>query len=101
MKRTDAIAAVAEEVAKEKADALGIAGKALEVALRQLRSFDAGENSAGRTRAELVERAAERALRLIVQREACGLRDSKYVLEFYDVPADVAARLGKGARQNH
>jgi hypothetical protein len=29
-----------------------------------------------------------------VQREACGLRDMRYVLRDYRVPPDVAARMG-------
>jgi hypothetical protein len=30
----------------------------------------------------------------IVQREACGLRDMRYVLRDYRVPPEVAARMG-------
>jgi hypothetical protein len=31
---------------------------------------------------------------LVVQREACGLGDSKYLFEFYGVPAEIVARIG-------
>ncbi len=30
----------------------------------------------------------------VVQREACGLRDMRYVLRDYRVPPEVAARMG-------
>jgi hypothetical protein len=82
MKR-NAVDATAEEIAKEKAEALGLAGKALEAALRELRDYDAAS-----------ARAAERTLSFIVQREAHGFRDPAYVLDFFAVPAEVVARLG-------
>ncbi len=37
---------------------------------------------------------AERVEAFAVQREALGLRDTRYVLEFYGVPDEVIARVG-------
>jgi len=35
-----------------------------------------------------------------VQREACGLRDMRYVLRDYRVPPEVAARMGVLPQEN-
>jgi hypothetical protein len=94
--RRRAVEATAEEVAKEKAEALGLAGKSLEAALRALHEHDEARPSRADSpkRAALVARAAERVLGFIVQREAHGFRDPKYVLDYYAVPAEVVARIG-------
>ena len=92
----NAVEATAEKIAREKAEALGLAGKALEAALRALREYDAGREplSDDPRRAALLSRAAERTLSFIVQREAHGFRDPAYVLDFFAVPAEVVARIG-------
>jgi hypothetical protein len=88
------------EFAQEKASALGRLGRALEVALAALAAFDAGERRAapaaerGEQRAVLVAEASVALWHFVVQREACGLRDLRYVLRDYRVPAEVAARMG-------
>lgn len=97
-----AVDAVDKEIAKEKAEALGLTGKRLEQALHALRELDArlAESSRApapadaRRRAELVAHAVERLTSMLVQREAQGLRDPGYVFRFYSVPAEVVARLG-------
>ena len=91
-----AIDKTAEEIAKEKAESLGLAGKALEAALRELRDYDLRREPArdDPRRAALLMRAAERTLSFIVQREAHGFRDPAYVLDFFAVPAEVVARIG-------
>jgi hypothetical protein len=91
-----AVEATAEEIAKEKAEALGIAGKALEAALRELRDYDALRKPAADDprRAALLARAAERTQSFIVQREAHGFRDPAFVLDFFGVPREVVARIG-------
>jgi len=93
---TRAVDAVAEEIAKEKAEALGLSGKALESTLRDLRDYEArhGTSPDDARRTQLVARAAERVTSFIVQREAFGLRDPSYVFEFFSVPPAVVARLG-------
>ena len=97
-----AVDAVDQEIAKEKAEALGLTGKRLEQALHALRELDArrAEASRGlapddaRRRAELVAHAVAHLTNMLVQREAHGLRDPGYVFKFYSVPAEIVARLG-------
>ena len=88
-----------EEFAREKASALGRLGRALESALEALARFDAGDqrntpSEARQLRASLVAEASAALWHFVVQREACGLRDLRYVLRDYRVPAEVAARMG-------
>ena len=89
----------AKEVAQEKAQALALTARSLERALHALREHDArGALGVGDAkRAKLVAQAAERVLHYIVQREAQGLRDPRYVFDFYSVPTEVVARLGARA----
>ncbi|HUO66465.1 MAG TPA: DUF6665 family protein [Gammaproteobacteria bacterium] len=89
--------ATAKEVAQEKAQALALAARSLESALHALREHDARAGLGDPKRAKLVAHAAERVLHYLVQREAQGLRDSRYVLDFYSVPTEVIARLGARA----
>jgi hypothetical protein len=98
---TTRLGAVESELAQEKAGALHRAGERLDRALQALRSFDsgmpAGETAAPRTeadRAELVAEAAEALWFYVVQREACGLRDSEGVIRELQVPREVQLRMG-------
>jgi len=86
----------AKEVAQEKAQALALTARAVESALHALREHDARGGAAlgDVKRARLVAHAADRVLHYIVQREAQGLRDPRYVVDFYSVPAEVIAKLG-------
>jgi hypothetical protein len=92
--------ALADEFGREKASALGRLGRALEAALAALAEFDAGylrEASAAedrQLRASLVAEASAALWHFVVQREARGLRDIRYVLRDYRVPSEVAARMG-------
>jgi hypothetical protein len=90
------------EVSQEKAEGLGRAGHLLEEGLRELRDFDArGELPAAireEQRRRLLWRVARLVTNFLVQREACGLTDTDYVLGFYDVPPEVVALLGKRVR---
>jgi hypothetical protein len=85
------------EVAEEKAGALGRCGRLLERALERYRSH-AGEAPRHETtdakRERLLWDLVERVEAFVVQREACGLRDSRHVLKFYDVPREAIARVG-------
>jgi hypothetical protein len=91
---------LANELAKEKASALGRMGRALEAALAALAAFDAGHQRDAlsaeqrQSRASLVAAAGVALWHFVVQREACGLRDMRYVLRDYRVPPEVAARMG-------
>ena len=86
------------ELVQEQAAALGRMGRALEVALDKLREFDAKHSntpvSETHARRGLVAAAAKALWMFIVQREACGLRDSRTVVRDYNVPGEVLVRSG-------
>ena len=89
-------AAFQHEVAEEKAEALGRTGRRLEHALQQLRAHDhvSRDSRAAARRERLLWDLAERVEAFAVHREACGLRDTRHVLELYAVPDEVMARVG-------
>ena len=78
------------EVAEEKAGALGRYARLLEHALERFRSHDQADLKRERLLWDLVERVEA----FVVQREACGLRDSRHALKFYGVPREAMARVG-------
>ncbi|NOJ50338.1 DUF6665 family protein [Bradyrhizobium archetypum] len=88
------------EIAQEQAVALGRMGRALEAALARLRQFDAAHPrsdapaSARQARRILVNEAGHALWMFVVQREACGLRDSRTVMRDYDVPGEVQQCMG-------
>jgi hypothetical protein len=82
------------EIVQEQATALGRLGRALERALAVLADFDSAIPADGTARGALVRQASEALWLFIVQREACGLRDSRQVMRDYRVPAEVQARMG-------
>lgn len=89
------------ELLQEKATALGRFGRGLEAALHALAAFDAAHpqfsSASGeerRARAVLVAEAARILWYLVVQREACGMRDSRAVMKDYKVPAEVQNAMG-------
>jgi hypothetical protein len=87
------------EIIQEQASALGRLGRALEAALQTLRDFNAalaGEpaGSDKKRRAALVAEAGHALWMFVVQRESCGLRDSRAVMRDYAVPSEVQARMG-------
>jgi hypothetical protein len=95
-------AALDYEIAREKASALGRLGRRLEAALAALAAFDAQANdetletpAVQRERRDALVAAAGEALwEFIVQREACGLRDSARTMRDYGVPSEVRLRMG-------
>jgi hypothetical protein len=88
------------EIAQETAAALGRMGRALEQALAKLREFDADHPrsdaaaSARKERRTLVTEAGHALWMFVVQREACGLRDSRAVMRDYNVPGEVQRCMG-------
>ena len=91
---------LAYEIIQEQAAALGRMGRALEATLAKLREFDAAHPRAGaptsaqQARRALVMEAGYALWMLVVQREACGLRDSRTVMHDYNVPGEVQLRMG-------
>jgi hypothetical protein len=88
------------EIAQDRAAALGRMGRALEEALAKLRQFDAGHPRSGtpasarQERRTLVTEAGLALWMFVVQREACGLRDSRTVMRDYNVPGEVQRCMG-------
>ena len=88
------------EILQEQAAALGRMGRALEAALAKLREFDAAHPRAGvrasaqQARRTLVTEAGHALWKFVVQREACGLRNSRTVMRDYYVPGEVQNRMG-------
>jgi hypothetical protein len=94
------------EIVQEQAAALGRLGRSLEAALAALHAFDAAHpwaDAASGSEAPSEERQARRALvsaaghalwMFVVQREACGLRETRSLMRDYKVPAEVQERMG-------
>ena len=86
--------ALKHELAEEKAGALGRCARLLERALERFRAEPEGPFDSDSKRERLLWDLAERVEAFVVQREACGLRDSRHALKFYDVPREAIARVG-------
>ena len=87
--------ALGHELMQEKASTLGRLTREFEKALADLAAFDpAAEAGAEHRRAELLEAAADALWWFVVQREACGMRNTDAVLRDYKVPAAVRLRMG-------
>jgi hypothetical protein len=91
------------EILQEQASSLGRLGRGLEAALAALQAFDAVQSSAGGAsesevpsgqREALLSTAGNALWMFVVQREACGLRDTRSVMRDYKVPAEVQDRMG-------
>jgi len=101
--RRETLASALEvEIAREMASALGRLGHRLEQSLAVLRDFDSLHASKPAAdvfpaRRRLVAEAGAALWHFIVQREACGLRDSRRIFEDYGVPAEVRNRMGIAA----
>jgi hypothetical protein len=99
------------ELVQEQAAALGRMGRALETALAKLREFDASMPGLDQSRNALVKEAGKALWMFVVQREACGLRDSRTIMRDYDVPGEVmlhsgclepvTSQLRRGQRRQH
>jgi hypothetical protein len=76
------------ELMAERADSLGRAGLKAEAALARL------AEATDETREALTDEAAMHVYALFIQREICGLRNSRDVIARYGVPGSVVARLG-------
>lgn len=79
-----------QEIAGEKAAALGRAGRRVEETLARLIS---GEGDAA-LRPALLRDAADAVHAYFIQRELCGMRRHDAVIREYGIPRAVLARLG-------
>jgi hypothetical protein len=102
----DPPASIEQQIAAEKAAALGRSGRKLRSALDNLRRFDERVARGGRipdpaARAKLVELAGDAFWSYVVQREALGLMDSEYIGREYGVPPDVWRAMRPRTRHYH
>lgn len=79
------------EIQEERALALGMAGRRVEAAMGRLNDPAIVEAEG---REVLLKAAAREVWMFFIQREACGLRDHKPVIEYYGIPKAVLGRLG-------
>jgi hypothetical protein len=91
------------EVFEEKAATLGRLTHAFEKALAAWREAEA-QAEAGNPppephRQRLFDEAAEALWLFVVQREACGFRNTEAVLRIYEVPAALRLRMGAARRR--
>lgn len=93
-----ALLALDYELAAEKADALGRAGRKVEAALAALAQARADGVAPPRTEV-LVDQAAELVWAFFVQREICGFRSQADAVERYRIPPEVLARVGAGPKR--
>ena len=90
---------IENELAEERAGALGRAGRRLEHALELFRNHEpTGDPRADTKREQLLWDLAARVEAFVAQREACGLRDSRHVLQHYGIPREALARVGARRR---
>ncbi len=85
------------EIVQEQASALGRLGRGLEAALKDLREFDAAHSRSGaayRERQALVAAAGYALWMFVVQREACGICDSRSMMRDYGIPAEIIGSMG-------
>ena len=82
------------EIAEERASALARLGQRLEDALTALAACPRTANSDRKIRNRLVEQAGYALWLFVVQREACGLNKIDHVIQVYQVPKEVVARMG-------
>jgi hypothetical protein len=86
------------EIFEEKAATLARLTRAFETALAAWRAVEeeagAGLPPSERRRRRLLDEAAEALWHFVVQREACGLRNTEAVLREYRVPAALRLRMG-------
>jgi hypothetical protein len=89
-----------DELAEEKASALGRLGRRLEAALAALAACPKEAGSDPEIRKQLVKQAGYALWMFVVQRESCGLRDSTRLMRQYGVPREVLAHMGPMAAAN-
>lgn len=87
-------AVLQDELAEEKASALGRLGRRLEAALAALAACPKTAESNPEIRKELVRQAGYALWLFVVQRESCGLRDTTRMMRLYGVPREVLAHMG-------
>lgn len=88
-----ALSALEYEMMSERADALGRHGLKVEKAIAALEALERSETTP-ELRERLLDDAADAVWAFFIQREICGLRDSRDAVRRYGIPKQVIARLG-------
>lgn len=81
------------ELMSARADSLGRHGLKVEAALAALKAWAPDRHSAGE-RERLLNDASDAVWAFFIQREICGLRNSRDAIQRYGIPNEVIARLG-------
>ncbi|MFT4183093.1 MAG: hypothetical protein QM636_14370 [Rhizobium sp.] len=81
------------ELMAERASSLGRHGLKVETALADLRAWNADRHGADE-RESLVNKAADAVWAFFIQREICGLRNNRDIIQRYAIPNEVLARVG-------
>jgi hypothetical protein len=81
------------ELMSERANSLGRHGLKVESALAELRAWDAARRSEAE-RESLVDKASDAVWAFFIQREICGLRNGRDVIQRYAIPNEVLAKVG-------
>ena len=82
------------EIAGESAASLGYHGRQVEAAMNALRAFDADAKGTADERLALLKTAATAVWKYFVQREICGMRDHRWVINDYGITNEVMFRMG-------
>jgi hypothetical protein len=85
------------ELMSERANSLGRHGLKVESALAELRAWDAARGG-GVDRESLVDKASDAVWAFFIQREICGLRNGRDVIQRYAIPNEVLAKVGAARR---
>ncbi|MBB3609343.1 DUF6665 family protein [Rhizobium sp. BK602] len=81
------------ELMAERASSLGRHGLKLETALADLRAWNP-ERHSGDERENLLNKASDAVWAFFIQREICGLRNNRDIIQRYAIPNEVLARVG-------
>jgi len=91
--RESALDGLDAEIIAEQASALARAGRRLESALVELSDYGAAPRNLETDRSEVLAEARTALWYLIVQREACGFRNTAEVMAAYRVPVEVSRNV--------
>ncbi|HEY0122163.1 MAG TPA: DUF6665 family protein [Rhizobium sp.] len=81
------------ELAAERANSLGRHGLKVETALAELQAWNPEHHSAT-ARESLVDKASDAVWAFFIQREICGLKNGRDVIQRYGIPNEVLAKVG-------
>jgi hypothetical protein len=91
----DRLKAITYVFKQEGAVSIGLAGRKLDIAIANLRRYDAGGGDPGAAkRRELVENAVYLLSAFVIQREALGIRDHSDLDELFGLTPELWNRVG-------